>query len=152
MLTAMLESSTFGRILTVVCGLMPLAGAGCGGSGTAVARVEGVVTLDGKRLSSGRVTFWPEAGRSGSGWIEEDGTYTLGTFREFDGAVLGHHKVAVTAASKTPIGPPDFDRDGPARGWPRSPIPVRYSNPESSGLAFEVRPGANQFHIALTSK
>lgn len=148
----MLASSLLGRIVTVACGLMPLAVAGCVRSTPAVARVEGMVTLDGKRLSSGRVTFWPEGGRSGSGWIEDDGTYTLGTFREFDGAVLGHHKVAVTAASKTPTGPPNFDRDGPAGGWPRSPIPVRYSNPESSGLAFEVRPGTNQFHIELTSK
>lgn len=148
----MLDSATLRRILTVACGLMPLAASGCSRTAPAVARVEGVVTLDGKRLSSGRVTFWPEGGRSGSGWIEEDGSYTLGTFREFDGAVLGPHKVAVTAASKTPIGPPDFDRDGPVGGWPRSPIPVRYSNPESSGLAFEVRPGVNQFHIELTSK
>lgn len=148
----MLAASSLGRIVTVACGLMPLAASRCSRTAPAVARVEGVVILDGRRLSSGRVTFWPESGRSGSGWIEEDGTFTLGTFREFDGAVLGHHKVAVTAASKTPAGPPNFDHDGPVGGWPRSPIPVRYSNPESSGLSFEVRPGTNQFNIELTSK
>ncbi|MFM1904880.1 MAG: hypothetical protein RLZZ440_2780 [Planctomycetota bacterium] len=136
----------------VATGLVLLVAAGCGGSGPRLARVEGVVTLDGKPLSTGRVTFWPAAGRSGSGWIEADGSFRLGTFGDADGAVVGPHKVAVTPASQTPTGPPDFDRDGPVKGWPRSPIPARYSNPESSGLAFEVQPGRNRFEIDLTTK
>jgi hypothetical protein len=139
-------------VTACVFGLTLLGMAGCGRPGPAVARVEGVVMLDGKPLSSGRVTFWPAEGRSGSGWIEEDGSFTIGTFRKADGAVIGPHKVAVTAAAKTPTGPPDFDRDGPTTGWPRSPIPARYSNPESSGLTFEVQPGANRFQIDLTAK
>lgn len=148
----MLRESFHRRLVFIGCGLGLLSAIGCSRSGPTIARVEGIVTLDGKPLSAGRVTFWPEAGRSGSGWIDEDGTYTVGTLREFDGAVVGRHKVSVTAASKAPTGPPDFDRDGPARGWPRSPIPARYSNPDSSGLGFEVRPGANRFHIELTTK
>ncbi len=148
----MLNSSSIVRIAAVACGLVSLTAPGCSRSAPAVAPVEGRVTLDGKPLSSGRVTFWPTGGRSGSGWIEEDGTYSLGTFRESDGAVLGPHKVTVTAASKTPTRPPDFDRDGPPAGWPRSPIPIRYSNPESSELAFDVRPGLNRLHIELTTQ
>lgn len=148
----MLRESSLRLLVAIGCGLGLPPAIGCSRSGPVVARVEGIVTLDGKPLSAGRVTFWPEAGRSSSGWIEADGSYTLGTFREFDGAVLGHHKVAVTAASKTPTGPPDFDRDGPPDGWPRSPIPARYSNPDSSGVACDVRPGTNEFHIELTTK
>jgi hypothetical protein len=124
---------------------------GCLGSTPALGRVSGVVTLDGKPLSSGRVTFWPAAGRSGSGWIETDGRFTLGTFNATDGAVVGSHAVTVTAASKSPPGAPDFDRDRPVSGWPRSPIPARYSNPDSSGLSFEVSPGANRFEIKLVT-
>ena len=126
--------------------------AGCSNSGPTMARATGVVRLDGKPLSSGRVTFWPAAGRSASGWIEADGSFTLGTFNDADGATIGRHKVTVTAAKKQPTGPPDFDRDGPPRGWPRSPIPARYSNPEASGLEFEIAPGTNRFAIELTAK
>lgn len=127
------------------------AAAGCSGSGPTLARVTGVVRLGGKPLSSGRVTFWPPAGRSASGWIKDDGSFTLGTSKQADGASVGPHKVTVTAATKTPTGPPDFDHDRSPRGWPRSPIPTRYSNPESSGLEFDVVPGTNQFAIDLTN-
>jgi hypothetical protein len=127
--------------------------AGCSGSGPSIARVCGVVRLDGKPLSSGRVTFWPTSGRSASGWIEEDGRFTLGTFTETDGATIGPHTVTVTAASKAPPGPPDFDRDRPpSGGWPRPLVPPRYANPDASGLAFEVHPGKNAFEIELTAK
>ena len=126
---------------------------GCSQSGSSITRVSGVVRLDGKQLSSGRVTFWPTSGRSASGWIEEDGRFTLGTITETDGASIGPHKVTVTAASKAPPGPPDFDRDRPPNGgWPRSLVPPRYANPVASGLAFEVHPGTNAFEIELTAK
>lgn len=129
--------------------LAVLAGSGCGGSGSTVVPVSGVVRLDGKPLSAGRVTFWPDSGRSASGWIDDDGRFVLGTFSERDGATVGHHRVTVTPASRGPTGPPDFDRDQAPRGWPRSPIKPEYSNPDSSGLEFDVQPGTNRFAIDL---
>lgn len=129
-----------------------LGGTGCGGSRPPMARVSGVVRVDGKPLSTGRVTFWPSSGRSAAGWIEEDGSFVLGTFTEDDGAFVGRHRVTVTPATRTPSGPPDFDRDGTPQGWPRSPIQPRYSNPEASGLHYDIRPGSNRFEIDLDSK
>jgi len=141
------------RLTTAACLGGGLAAAtGCLGSGPGLAPVGGVVTLDGEPLSSGRVTFWPTSGRNASGWIEDDGSFTLGTFSDADGARVGRHRVAVTAALRKPTAPPNFDRDPPAAGWPRSPIPARYSNPDASGLVFEVEPGSNTFVISLVSK
>ena len=116
-----------------------------------MAPVEGVVTLDGEPLPAGRITFWPAGGRSGSGWIAEDGRFVIGTFQPDDGALVGRHRVSVTPAVQAE-GQPDFDQDPPPSGWPRSKIPVRYSNPDSSGLAFDVKPGVNRFEIDLTSR
>lgn len=125
--------------------------AGCSGSQHDTAPVEGIVKLDGKPLSSAIVTFFPESGRSASGVLQEDGSYVLGTYTDSDGAIPGKHKVAITAfnqASKKP----DFDNDRPNRSDRQSTIPVRYANPESSGLTYEVKAGeANNAPFELVS-
>src|SRR3954464_3770610 len=80
--------------------------AGCGGGPSdkpKVAPVSGKVTQKGKPLTTGDVLFTPSGGPDGAagqvatGQIGPDGTYRLTTFNTGDGAVLGTHKVTVTA-------------------------------------------------------
>src|SRR5436190_410017 len=75
---------------------------GCG-SGSKVAPVSGVITLDGKPLPNAHVAFQPEAGKGSinagtgsSGVTDASGKYTL-RMADSDqvGAVLGTHRVEI---------------------------------------------------------
>ena len=81
----------------VTLGLAVLGGsAGCGGTDLLV-KVKGVVTLDGKPLSSATITFMPigGAGRPASGLSDGDGNFQLTTSSSNDGAAPGEYKVTV---------------------------------------------------------
>ena len=68
---------------------------GCGGSPWPTAPVHGTVTLDGKPLDNGRVTFVPKAGRGASGIIQSDGTFKMETLNIVarDKTRLGHYHI-----------------------------------------------------------
>lgn len=122
---------------------------GCGSNNRlATAPVSGTVTLDGKPLPYGQVVFQPLNGRIAKGSIE-DGRFTLGTYEAADGAVMGRHRVSVSARKKLEgeePGAPGVPRFGP------SLIPERYDDSAASGLEFEVVSGDNIFHIELSSQ
>jgi hypothetical protein len=114
------------------CALLCSLLVGCGKGN--LAKVTGTVTRDGQPVTSGgSVMFSPvgegvDAGKPGSGEIRPDGTYTIGTYDEGDGAVIGKHRVSVSL-------------DQPAQG-PHIPSPPVYE--------FEVKPGTNVFDIDLS--
>ena len=71
--------------------------AGCGrNDGLITAPVMGKVTYRGKPLPNGTVMFVPGEGPAATGEISRDGSYRLST-GSLDGAVLGNHKVSITA-------------------------------------------------------
>ena len=88
---------------------------------------------DAKELVGHTVTLESEDGKtSGSGTIQADGTFTIGTFGEKDGALAGRHRVVLT--------PPELPEDT----FPPPPlIPGRYGSFENSGLTVEVKPEKN---------
>jgi hypothetical protein len=57
--------------------------------------VSGRVTIDGQPLTKGYIFLVPEGDRAAQGRIDTDGRFTLGTFDDTDGAVVGKHRVAV---------------------------------------------------------
>ncbi len=87
--------------------------AGCGSSTPPVAPVCGVVTIDGQPLAGGAVVFAPLArgadklvGKSAYGEIQPDGSFTLGTFRADDGAIIGKHRATIVSRSDSDDDPP----------------------------------------------
>jgi len=128
------------RIAPVVywfCGELVLCvvASGCGNRPNLppTARVSGTVTLDGQPLPRGTVQFVPDtaqgtAGPSGVGCIDEEGRFEIST-AGVQGAIVGHHKISVTAEA-------EYDQTQISMG--RSLIPRRYNNPDSSGLTAEV--------------
>jgi hypothetical protein len=87
----------------------------------------------------------------GQSKIQSAGTFTLGSFGESDGALIGIHQVAmiVYEPSRTVSdGRPDFTVASPEI---TPPVPLKYMAPGTSGLTFEVRPGRNQAEFALKS-
>lgn len=102
---------------------------GCGSGNPPTAPVTGTVTFQGKPLPAGTVIFTPTAGGPpATGEIQPDGTYTLTTFEDGDGAVPGTHGVAVSAVLV------------PEEGLPEATalIPMKYSSEQTSGLTAEV--------------
>src|SRR5262245_35967084 len=75
---------------------------GCSQSPSELAPVTGKVVIDGQPFSAGKVMFAPvakgddrRAGRPAFGKLASDGSFTLGTYKLGDGAVVGDHWVTV---------------------------------------------------------
>lgn len=121
---------------------------GCSGDNLPpTGRVSGTVTLGGKVLPGGIVTFHPKGeGNPGLGEIQKDGTFTLTTYKNGDGAVLGEHSVTVE------IFPGQIEEAG--GGLPGAPvksyrIPKKYTDAKSTPLKFEVKSGSNTAELKL---
>ena len=59
--------------------------------------VSGTVLIDGKPLTTGSLTVTPSAGRPAYSQIDEQGRFSLTTYKEGDGVVRGKHLVTVYA-------------------------------------------------------
>lgn len=128
------------------CALLSLMVNGCGGSNTPMTYpVTGVVTFQGRPLPDAVVMFFAEGGRSATGATNAQGEFTLTTFVPGDGALSGLKKVAL---GELAVEAKEGDLFLPKPKPPR--FSVRYTDPNQSGLEFEVKPGAeNKFAIDL---
>jgi hypothetical protein len=133
----------------VLFGLFLVAGelalAGCRGSYDA--SVKGYVTLDGKALSRGTISFQPaQNGSAAYARINEDGSYALRTGREY-GVPSGSYDVTVISNEE----PKHEEVNGgpPPAGKPITP--AWYRTKQASPLKFTVKPGANEINLDLTS-
>ena len=120
---------------------------GCADGKPQTAPVRGTITLDRKPVISGFIVFEPAEGRPAKGQIQPDGTFILGTFAETDGAILGHHRVAIVARKELPSsqGGPTYKRYG------RTLVPEVYASVLTSGIEFDVLDDDNNFDIQLTA-
>jgi len=131
--------------------------------------VYGTVNYNGNPVEKGEIAFMPEnpADRAASGSIE-NGSYTLTTQSNGDGALPGKYKVTITSkdvdlakaeslfktqAKKgkevtTSLIPKDYMTK--AAKTAKSNIPARYSTPETSKLTAEVKEQSNNIPFDLT--
>ena len=139
-------SQSIGRL--VVSALMLCIASSCGSQPASTYPVTGKVTYpDGSPVTGGMVEFEPRETASGQrdcarGAIQPDGSYSLSTFREGDGAVPGHHRVVVQD-----LYPSDDPQPG-ARTW-KPALDPRFRRYETSGLQYDVKPEPNVIHIRL---
>lgn len=150
------------RILMFVgfSGLLLVAG-GCGSA--AMVPVEGVVTLDGQPLDGAAVSFVPDgAGRPAQGETDGAGKFKLSTAAAGPGVVPGKYKVGVSKMEK-PAGAGGASPDGkvqlsgPPTGKgpapvPKSLVPGKYVNPNTSEITVVVEQGMTPVQIGLKSK
>ncbi len=81
---------------------------GCGGP--QMARVKGRVTCNGKPVAQAHVAFDPvpssekdrEPGKGSTGFTDDDGNYILSTYKNFDGAQVGKHRVTISLDDTNP--------------------------------------------------
>ncbi|PQO43583.1 hypothetical protein C5Y93_23325 [Blastopirellula marina] len=110
--------------------LLAIAAVGCGGRGEKIVPVSGTVMIDGQPLAAGVdgfITLAPASGRPAIGKIDgQTGKFTLTTYEEGDGALVGPHEVTVTVNA--------IGRGGNAQ----SLIPEKYQEFQTSGLTAKV--------------
>lgn len=107
---------------------------GCGGGGGELPTVPaaGTVTYQGKPVDKGTVYFLPEKGRPATGQIEA-GKFTLSTYKDGDGAVVGKHRVGVSVTEEVKT------KDGDTTA--KYLIPQKYADAESSKLNADIPAG-----------
>jgi hypothetical protein len=131
------------RRLTLLAALAFLAGvAGCRGGRYAVHGR--VVYEDGSPVTQGLVIGEKAEGDErvrAQGNVQSDGTFSWGTLSPGDGAEPGKYRVVVV--------PPAVGERAASQGV-RPAIDLKFSNPETSGIEFEVRPGKNELNITVT--
>ncbi|MEN6407496.1 MAG: hypothetical protein ABFC77_13625 [Thermoguttaceae bacterium] len=110
-----------------------------------VAPATGKVLFNSKPLQFGMVMFVSDVGRPASGVIQSDGTFQLTTYQKNDGAVIGHHRVAITCNESPKTAEPDA---GPGP----SLIPTKYNEYTTSGLEAIVKDKNEPFVFELTGK
>jgi hypothetical protein len=124
--------------------VVPLAG--CGG-GPQTAEVKGKVTYKGKAVPNGTITFLPESGPTATGELKPDGTYTLTTFRDGDGAIPGNYTVIIMAMQDTTSVLPES-----RSALPPPIVPIKYTHQTTTDLRAEVKPGKNTFDFDLVDE
>jgi hypothetical protein len=79
--------------------LLLLSGSGCGSGNVDVYPVKGKVLFDGQpMIGGGSISFVPlgnKPGKAAGGEIAEDGSFTLTTYKEGDGCMLGEFRVII---------------------------------------------------------
>jgi hypothetical protein len=111
---------------------------GCGGGRPKRVPVSGRVLIDGQPLTYGFIRLVPQNARPASAEIGPDGRFTLKTFEDGDGAVLGTHIVTIAAneyVSET------------VQRWH---APKKYADPATSGLTTTITGPTNSLVIPLS--
>jgi hypothetical protein len=101
-------------------------------------KVSGQVLIDGEPLNVGTVQFVPEGSRPAVGQLDDQGRFTLTTFDEGDGCVLGKHRVAVIANEML------------SGNRMRYYAPIVYGNFETSDLTVDIDGPTDDLVIELS--
>jgi len=131
----------FVRAIIVSPSMAVVCMAGCGG-GTELYPVNGKVQWKGggaaTELANYNISLQSADRKSSGGIIQPDGSFSISTLAENDGAVVGKHRVAIS--------PPEAEIDIPA---PRPILAARYGSFETSGLEIEVNREPNNVTLEV---
>ncbi len=131
-----------------VCGCGPKAKDSIRGTGTAT----GVVTLNDKPLTNGRVVLFDEADSdTASADIGTDGTFQLKYGKGFS-IPCGDYRAVVVQGAQAGQGAPTPEElmKNPDKYKPKpSEIPEKYGNPKTSGLIAVIQKGSNTVDLKL---
>ncbi len=147
-------------------GLSILMAPGCGDDTGLGKRypVSGNVSYKGEAIKQGRINFVPAKPAEGRAAQSDiiDGSYSLTTATENDGALPGSYKVTISSVTIDPAAQAklkEFSQGGQSRLGPESAnimkgavknaLPSKYSLPETSGLTAEVKEQATKLDFDI---
>jgi hypothetical protein len=139
--------------------------AGCGGDDSGLDRrykVTGHVTYKGEPVQKGTIAFEPvnpplPAGRHASGFIE-NGSYTLTTAIDGDGALPGDYKVLISSSNINIASIAEKTKAVVHQGGDeframiknaKSLVPIKYARSETSDLKATVGPRSQEINFTL---
>lgn len=135
-----------------------LTACGCGSNRATLGKVQGTVRYKGQPLAEGQILFDVAGARPAQGWIRDGAIVDVTSYATGDGAAVGLARIAVFATppsvSHYTRGSQGSDEAASAAGTaPQagglSVIPVKYNDPETSGLTHEISEGVNTLAIEL---
>lgn len=130
---------------TLLVSLALLSAAGCREAHEKTYPVSGVVQFeDGRPVPFGVIEFRASSSAPvARAKIGRDGSFTLGTFTDDDGAVAGRHQVIVVphATIENTVNDPERSRQHGAHQT--TLVAPAYSSYETSGLSAEIKPDAD---------
>ena len=139
--------------------LVGFAGCSGGSSGPDTVPVKGTLTIDGQPANNVLVTFSPlDAKLQGAGGAVSNGSFELVTGSQGKrGAMVGRYKVVLSAvgSSDAAAAAQKYATKGGASAAPsaeKKPFPEKYGSPTTSDKEVEVKPGANDIKIDISSK
>ena len=117
---------------------------GCGPGGPEIARVEGIVTMDGKPLPNAIIMFVPTNGRPSASETNAEGKYVLEFSGGRQGAIPGVNRVEINTARLA------YEKDGKNYPAVKESVPAKYNR--LTTLEFDVEKGKkNVANFALQS-
>lgn len=129
---------------------------GCGPRRPELAAVEGTVTLDGRPLAHGIISFEAEGRRPATARIVDGRIVEATTYRPGDGVPTGRHRVAVTAreqaAAAAPANPGQATIASAGAMAGKLLVPSRYTDPATSGLTVTIAAEPNRIDLQLATK
>lgn len=131
---------TYNPIRRVAATLVLLGSLGMCGCGMSLTEVTGSVSLDNEPLTSGRVTLFPEKfpGKNVGAQIQPDGTFFVPS--------VPNGPVRITV-QPLPPNPRSKARAGRSQDLP--PVPMRYTDPDTSDLVADIRGSSQQLDLEL---
>ena len=146
-------------ILCLILSLAAILFSGCGPSRPPLGKVEGTVLCNGDPIKVGAIVFAVAGTRDASGLIENGIIKDVTTFSKGDGVPVGEARIAVIVLEDPPppvstprivTDPTKPSADTPMIGGRKFAIPVKYVNPETSGLTVMIKKGSNTIDLELT--
>ena len=125
-------------LAAVGAGLAMTALLGCGGGDSSKATVSGKIAYKGVPLTSGTLSLYPASVSAFPIAIKADGTFNA------SGVPVGMMGVGIATEAPTP---PPGETSVPVKVVA---VPLRYKNPQTSGLTWEIKGGKNPRDFDLT--
>jgi hypothetical protein len=140
------SSAVWKRAAIAVVLVTACVAAGCNSSG--LYPVEGQVNWkDGspaKELAGSLIFFnLAEKETTASGIIKPDASFTVGTNKPDDGALVGEHVVTIIEVGRQSVGGAESGALAPAK------VDTKYMTPNTSDLRATVKPGANKITLTV---
>lgn len=137
------------RVLCIV--VLCILSTSCSESGPKLAKIDGVISVNGKPLAMGKIMMSSALGRQTVGDVVDGKIKNVTTFSTGDGAVVGENRVAVRPSVDESMMMKEPNKA--ARAITSAGIPKKFYSLSTTELTFDVKPGqTNSLNINIKAE